>query len=117
MEIWLIANYRAILIDHYATTFLKPPYSHRHLSVSSDKFANGLSVTLWAMSSCCGDLPKPRSNSISMAFSWSAGRTCWFFPWPGASLHRHVGHDGPGDAYQGIYQLLATTSALEHITS
>ena len=32
MEIRLIANYRAILINHYATTFLKPPYSHRHLS-------------------------------------------------------------------------------------
>ena len=32
MEIDLIANYRAILIDHYDTTFLKPPYSHRHLS-------------------------------------------------------------------------------------
>ena len=32
MEIWLIANYRAILINHYATTFLKPPYSHCHLS-------------------------------------------------------------------------------------
>ena len=32
MEIWLIANYRAILINHYAATFLKPPYSHRHLS-------------------------------------------------------------------------------------
>ncbi len=32
MEIWLIANYRAILINHYATAYLKPPYSHRHLS-------------------------------------------------------------------------------------
>ena len=32
MEIWLIANYRVIFINHYATTFLKPPYSHRHLS-------------------------------------------------------------------------------------
>lgn len=32
IEIDLIANYRVILINHYATTFLKPPYPHRHLS-------------------------------------------------------------------------------------
>ena len=32
MEIWLIANYRAILINHYATAYLKLPYSHRHLT-------------------------------------------------------------------------------------
>ncbi len=50
-----------------------------------------------------------------MAFSWSAGLLV--LPWPGAFLHRYVGHDAPGYAYQGIYQLLAAVSALKHIAS
>ena len=48
---------------------LSRAFSTSSRNVSSDKCASGLSETLWAMSSCCGDLPKPRSSSISMAFS------------------------------------------------
>ena len=50
-----------------------------------------------------------------MAFSWSAGLLV--LPWPGAFLHRYVGHDAPGDGHQGIYQLFATISGLKHIAS
>jgi len=35
----------------------------------------------------------------------------------GAFLQRYVGHDAPGYRHQGIYQFLATVSALKHIAS
>ena len=62
------------------------------------------------------NLPKPRSSSISMAFSWSAGRTCWSFLGLEPSCIATLGMT-PGYGHQGIYQLFATVSGLKDIAS
>ena len=55
----LIRNYLPILINHHTTAFLKlPGVLNQQPQRLIRKCSNGRSETLWATSSCCGDLPK-----------------------------------------------------------
>ena len=73
IEIWLIANYRAILINHYATTFLKPPYSHRHLSnlplLGLDGTPEGFnSIRSIDVTGVCGSCQNPSNLLLSLVY-------------------------------------------------
>ena len=72
----LLRDYLPFIIDHHTTVFLKLPgntaASHQTNAPTACQRHCGLCIAAAA-----NLLPTPRrSSSISMAFKWSAGRTC-----------------------------------------